>query len=276
MEPIFFVNGQYVPQSEATISVEHLGLHRALGVFDLFRSIDGRPRFFNDYLERFDKSQQFLQLGDLVRKEQLHEVISNLQVRNRFPESTFKLILLGSGVDGDPEFKPNLIALNLPFDGTRQPKSIGVITHEYRREYPEVKSLNYLTSFSLQKKKHDAGASEVIFHKDGFVTEASRCNLFVIQDGIVLTPDTDILRGITRKHVIAALKPKMEIREEPVSLAQLQSAQEVFLTSTTKEIMPVTKIDGKEIGGGNPGLVTTRMQRLFHEYIHDLPRDHLQ
>lgn len=269
-EPVFYINGQLTPRSQASIAIESIGLQRAFGIFDLFRTRDTIPTFLPDYLQRFDRSQRFLDLSETVAVEKIESIVQDLQQRNGFQHSTFKIVLLGDGVDTDPFFTPHLSILNLPFDPGTVPDKISLITHEYVRENPSIKSLNYAMSFSLQKRKIAAGAAEILFHHKDLLSECSRCNVFLVKDGFVLTPSKNILEGITRKHVmnIASTVGQLEVRD--ISVEELLQADEVFVTSTTKAIMPVFQIDEKPVGGGKIGPITKKLQVGFQEYLRSL------
>ena len=270
MSPWFYVNGKYVRQDEALIPIDNTGINRAFGIFDLFRTRDTKPTFFDDYLNRFDRSQQFLNLSKPVNVSSIQEIVSELQNKNNFQHSTFKLLLLGDGPDSAPSFDPHFSVLNIPFDPGNVPSSINVITYPYVREHALIKSLNYFTSFSLQQQKFKAKASEVIFHKEDIVSEASRSNLFFIKDGVLFTPEKNILHGITRKHVIASAKEILTVEVGDYTLSNLKAADEAFLTSTTKEVMPITAIDGIEVGTGKSSAITHRIAKNFRDYLMEL------
>ncbi len=264
----FYLDGQFVERGDAKIPVEQTGIARSYGVFDFFRTVHSQPRFLEDYLARFAKSQTFLGLSRQVEEAEVMEAITELQQRNGFDHSSFKLILLGDGPDGADVYDPLFMVLNFPLS-TQRPESVKLISHEYVRDFPEIKSLNYFTSFSLTRKKAAAGASEVLFHKDGVVSEASRCNVFAIRDGELWTPKDNILRGITRMHVMRSAKQLLPVKEGDMSLEDLVAADEVFITSTTKDIMPVSHIDEHVIADGRPGPWSLRLQKVFAEYYQD-------
>ena len=103
---------------------------------------------------------------------------------------------------------------------------------------------------------------------DDKVTEASRSNIFVIKDGVLQTPKSGILAGVTRMHVMKIAEDIMPVKEDDFSLSTLLSADEVFVTSSVKEVLPIVKVDDNTIGGGKPGELTLKLRGLFTEYIH--------
>ena len=142
-----------------------------------------------------------------------------------------------------------------------------VILHEYVREYPLIKSTNYFTSNLLHRKRVMAGALDVIYHKDGLVSEASRSNVFVIKDGRLFTPGKNILEGISRKTLLSVAPEVIKTQVEDVPVSDLKTADEVFICSTLKEVCPIVEIDGKPIGKGKVGPVTRRISQLFQEKV---------
>ncbi len=243
----FYLNGEFVTEEKAVIPVTQTGFQRAYGIFDLFRTVNAVPRFLEDYLDRFERSQQFLNLSRIVEKDEIKSAVAELQRRNQFKHSTFKMVLLGNGADQtDTLFDPHLSIVNTEIFPDQKPKELGVITHEYVREYPEIKSLNYLTSYALHRKRIAVNASEVVYHQLGEISEASRCNIFAIKDGTLITSDKHILRGITRKHVLKIAGEIMDVEEGVLSLETFNNADELFATSTLKDITPIVAINGQE------------------------------
>lgn len=267
----FYLNGEFVTEEKAVLPLTQTGIQRSYGIFDLFRTEDRKPRFLSDYLDRFERSQKSLNLTHLIEREEVVAAVTELQTRNQFECSTFKLVVLGDGPDtSDALFQPFFYIVNTPLDPDKLPKEIGVITHEYLREFPEVKSLNYMTSYALHRKRFAANAGEVLFHLNGQVSEASRSNVYAIKDGKLITPAKNILLGVTRKQVLNIAKEILPVEVGDLSLKDLLSADEVFLTSTLKEVLPLKFVDDKH--WENPGPFTTKIRKVFREYAFDQSR----
>lgn len=262
-----YLNGQIVEESQAGVPVTNFGLLRGLGVFDLFRSRKGQPTFMEDHLDRFEASQKFLNLKRLIKKEEIRSAVRELQNKNKYRESTFKLVLTGQGSDTDEQFEPYFYILNapLPDDLVSPPSSL--ITTEFVRQFPEVKTLNYLSSYRLQQQRLAAEANDILFHLEGWISETSRSNVFVIKDGVIATPDQNILQGITRKNILKMLEGKYEIQIRPVALTEVYEADEMFISSTIKEIMPIVKVDSKQIGKGEIGEITYDIRTMFANQV---------
>lgn len=263
-----YFDGALLEESKASISIHNLGLQRGFGIFDLFRGRTKQMMFMEDHLDRFERSQQFLGLDSLITKDEIRDAVRGLQEWNGFSESTFRLMLLGDGDESNSTLKPLFFITNTDFSHYNKPESGHVITHEYLREYPEIKSINYLTSNHLHRRKHKASAVDVVYHKDGMVTEASRSNIFMVKEGRLLTPKDNILEGITRKHVLELAPSILQVQVMDVTLEQLMRADEVFITSTLKEVLPILQIDGKKVGEGRIGVYTQQIQEAFSNLLH--------
>lgn len=262
-----YFKGEIVEESTASMPLHHLGVQRGFGVFDLFRGREGKPVFMEDHLDRFESSQQFLGLSDLIRKEEIRQAVADLQHKNGFAESVFKLMLLGDGSESEMKLNPFFYILHLDLSNHSNPDSSSIILHEYLREYPEIKSINYLTSNYLHERRMKAKAIDVVYHKDGLISEASRSNVFVVRDGEILTPKNNILGGITRKQLLSACADISPIHVTNLSVDDFKSADEVFITSTLKEVLPIVEVDGEKVAGGHIGTVTKKMQGRFKELL---------
>lgn len=261
-----YFNGSCLEEANASLPIHTLGVQRGFGVFDLFRTRNVAPTFFEDHLTRFEKSQRFLDLKQLITRDEVESATRALQEKNQYLDSTFKLMLLGSGSEAEEQLVPFFYIANTPLEVDKMPKTGNLITHEYVREFPEIKSINYFTSNMLHRKKHAAGAIDVLYHTNGIISEASRSNIFVVKNGSISTPEKNILAGITRKHILKIAERDFRIEVRDVSMDEVMTADEVFISSTLKEVMPILKIDDQEIGDGS-GPITSKLSSQFHEYL---------
>lgn len=263
-----YFNGEVVKESAASISIHNIGVHRSFGIFDLFRGRSGKPTFMEDHLERFDRSQQFLGLSRLISKDEIRQAVSDLQAKNRFSESTFRIMLMGDGSEQEEAFSPLFYIINSNYAHHENPSTAHIILHEYLRDYPKVKSLNYMTSLLLHQQKAAYNAVDVVYHHQGMVSEASRSNVFIVKDGVILTPENHILEGITRKHVLSFASEVAEVRIQDISVDDFSEADEIFITSTIKEVMPIIRIADNKVGDGQVGSVTKQLQARFIDHLH--------
>lgn len=256
-----YIHGNVQPLESAFLHVSDLSIQRGYGIFDYCKIQLGQPVFLDDYLERFYASARLMELAVPLAPEALKEAIGQLIQANSLTLSGIKMILTGGySANGYDPGEPNLIILQQPLtlpsqDMVRQ--GIRIITYDYVREIPRAKTINYSTGIRLIKQINEAGASDVLYRKDGVVTEFPRCNFFIVtQDDVVVTPAEDVLLGITRKNVLKLARQKYRAEERAVTLDDIAQAKEAFLTSTTKRILPIVQVDDRMIGNGKPGAVT--------------------
>ena len=126
----------------------------------------------------------------------------------------------------------------------------------------------------MQKKLSEQQAQDVIYYNNGLVTELPRANVFIVKGNEVITPSENILHGITRKHILQLNIPGITIKEGVVSLQDLQEADEIFLTSSTRRVLPVTRLDGKETGNGKAGPVTAKIAEALENVIRAYIAEH--
>jgi branched-subunit amino acid aminotransferase/4-amino-4-deoxychorismate lyase len=197
-------------------------------------------------------------------------VIHELIQRNGMPDAGMKMIFTGGySPDAYQPVKGNFLisqhALVLP-TAEQVDKGIKIITYPYRRDIPEVKTINYIMGVWLQKNVKEAGAADVLYHRDGEVSEFPRCNFFLVtREGVLVTPSKHILHGITRMKVLKLAQGMMRVEERSVTLNDLAQAQEAFLTSTTKKILPIVTVDSTTVGQGKPGPVTRQLYNALDE-----------
>ena len=264
-----FLNNQFLPVDKTFIHVSDLTTQRGYGIFDFLKVVNGKPLFIDDYLDRFYRSAKSMRLNVSQSREELKRIIHELINKNGLENSGIKLILTGGySPDGYELTAPNLIitqhSLTMPSPEYLE-KGVKIITHEYVRDLPHVKSINYIMGVWLQKAVKEQQAADVLYYLNGQVSEFPRCNIFIVRDdGVVVTPADRVLHGITRKNVLSLSGKPYTIREGTVNIEDVLTAKEVFLTSTTKRIVPIVKVNEAVIGNGKPGPVS---QHLLKDLI---------
>lgn len=267
----YFINNQIVPAAEAAVFTHDLGLFRGYGVFDYFRTYKGEPLLMHQYLQRFRRSAAHLHLKLKLEDEALAAIIRELIDLNKKSESGVRLLLTGGYSDN--MFKPGEPNLLIRIEQSVLPPSaayiegVKLLSNEYLRDVPAIKTTNYLNAIRLWPEVEAAGATELLYHWGGEWLECSRSNFFVVADGVLMTaPASKVLAGITRGGIIAlARQSGIKVEERPLPLNIIREADEAFISGTTKRLMPVVMIDQQPIGDGKPGPICRQLLDAWTE-----------
>ncbi len=281
MENLIYLNGKFVPASEAKISCLDHGFLYGDGIFEGIRAYNGRVFRLEEHMDRLYLSAKAIDLKIPVEKKEFIQLILEACRQNNIETGYVRPIV--SRGQGDLGLDPRkctkgatmiIIAIpTLSLYGDAYERGLTVITSSYRRVPPEavspsIKSLNYLNNVLGRIEANQYGADEAIMLDiHGFVSEATADNLFIIKDGTLVTPPTSTnLPGITRAAAIeiASLKGH-PVKEQFFSIYDVWVADECFITGTAAEIGPVTKVDGRLIGDGKPGEITREIMAGYKE-----------
>jgi branched-chain amino acid aminotransferase len=251
------VNGELLPVSRASLLVSDLSIQRGYGIFDFFKTLDGRPLFLDAHLDRFYHSAARMRLEVGKSREELCAIITALQLRNHLPDSGIRLTLTGGfSADGFSPARPNLVITQQPLASrpvAELSKTIRVVSYPHRRQLPDVKSIDYLMAVWLQPYVVEHSAEDILYHSDGIITECPRSNFFLVTaEGVLVTPVRDVLRGVTRGKVLELARERFPVEERDITLGELRTAKEAFVTSTGRHILPVSQVDEVVIGGPGP------------------------
>ena len=273
-----YLDGRFVPEEEAVISVFDHGLLYGDGVFEGIRAYHNRVFRLEEHLQRLYQSAKSIMLTIPLSPEKMQEVILETLRRNNLRDAYIRLVITrGIGDLGlDPSKCPKPVVFCITSSIQLYPeelyaKGLEVITVPTPRNYseavnPRIKSLNYLNNILAKIEANLAGTMEAIMlNPQGYVAEATGDNIFMIKERTLLTPPSyaNILEGITRNAVIELARRRgLEVKEELFTRHDLYNADQVFLTGTAAELIPVIKIDGRVIGSGKP-------EPLFHELLSD-------
>lgn len=263
------INNELYTEEEAKISVSDLAIQRGFGIFDFLKIVNHKPIFIEDHFNRFYHSAKEMNLELPFSRNELRDAVNQLMKKNNMANSGLKFILTGGfSPDGYQISTPNLIMVQTPFEIDRNnfDKGITLVTYHHQRQLPAIKTIDYLQAIRLQSFIKKNGADDVLYHHHEQIRECPRANIFLVTDDKVITPKTDILGGITRKKILGLQLTGYQIIEDDFTLEELSSAKEVFISSSTKNALPVLNIDGKQIGDGKAGSVT----RQINEHIYRL------
>lgn len=275
---VSYVNGRYVPHSQAVLHVEDRGTQFADAVYEVFSVLGGRICHLDQHLERLDRSLGALAMQLAVPRRVLPVILAEVLRRNRFQDGVLYLQASRGAAHRNHAFPqemvPNLVISAWPQKGLAAKlveEGVAVVTRpDLRWKRPDIKSVGLLANVLARQSAKEAAAYEAwLVNDQGCVVEGTASNAFILaKDGAILThpADTNILNGVTRTNVIAlARKIGLEVGERPFTLAEAMAAREAFLTGTTITVLPVTRIDGSPIGDGRPGPVTLRLRALYQE-----------
>ncbi len=264
------INTELFEEADAKIHVSDLAIQRGFGIFDFLKTINGKAVFIDNHLDRFYQSAKALNLRLSYDRKTLLLAVEALMKKNKMPNSGIKLILTGGfSMDGYSLGEPNLVITQSPFEyqGSSFEKGTTLVSYNHQRQLPIVKTIDYLQAILLQPYIKENAAEDVLYHQNGWVRECPRANFFMVKDQQIMTAQTGILKGITRSKVLAMEIPGYTIVEKDFNLSDLALADEAFITSSTKNVMPVLVIDGQPLGDGKPGPITRQLHQQFSELL---------
>lgn len=268
-----YLNGKIIFEDKAHVSINDLGLLRGYGVFDFLRTYNGKPFLLKEHLNRLENSIRKIGLKISISKTEIGKIISELLQKNKLSDTTIKIVVTGGYSDDGItcDFRSPTIFIITREIPRYTPKiyknGIKLITYEYQRDCPQVKSTNYGTMMRLQKKKKQMNAFEILYINKGYIREGATSNLFLFKGRKLMTPKNYVLAGVTKNFVMKLAKSNFKVEEKEIKLSEINHADEAFITSTTREILPVTKIDNIKIGTGKVGKNTKQLMELFENYV---------
>lgn len=267
--PMIHLNGVMLPLSQASISPLDIGLLRGYAVFDLLRTIGGRPFLLPQHLTRLRASASQLDLTVPMDDAAIEAAITQLLAANAHKEATIRIVLTGGvspdGMTFDPATPTFMILTHelseLPAEAYAQ--GARLVTQEHVREFPHAKTTNYLTMLKHRPRALAAGATDLLYHDGSKISEAASASVYFVRGGTILAPGDGVLLGTTGSFVLDLARQRHDVVAGDVSLDDAFAADEVFLTSTTRNVLPIVEIDGRRIGEGVPGPVTRDLMERF-------------
>jgi len=263
---ICYCDGEFVALERAALPLQDLAILRGYGVFDYMQSYGGKPFRLDAHLQRLQRSAALIGLACPWDSAQLGEIVLETLRRNHFDAAGIRILLTGG--DSADGFSPQGASRLLVMVNALQPppagafaRGVAVGTVELRRSLPEAKTVHYIPGImALQSVgQRVPGAIEAIYTDGGFVREGTRSNTFIYRGGRWITPERDILPGITRAEVIKLLQREQAVDIRDITLAEYLQAEEIIITSSSKEVLPVVQVNDKRIGAGSPGRQTKRL-----------------
>jgi D-alanine transaminase len=280
LDQIAYVNGSFVPLTEAKVSILDRGFLFADGIYEVAAVLDGRLVDNASHLARLERSVGEISLALPEALDRIQEIQKELVARNHLVNGMVYLeVTRGADLERDFAFpkgdvSPTLIMFTTVKDIVNAPSAktgIGVITvPDIRWTRRDIKSVALLAQVLAKQAAAEAGAGEAWMIEDGKITEGGSSSAFILtQDDVLVTRQngSEILPGCTRKAVVAlAEERQLRVEERPFTVEEALAAKEAFITSATLFVQPVVSIDGNKVAGGKPGPITNRLREIYIDF----------
>lgn len=272
-DKIVYLNGEYLPLSEAKVSVLDRGFLFGDGIYEVIPAYFGKLFCLEAHLQRLNNSLNEIRLAVPLNAEQWLEILEPLLVEGD-AQYIYLQITRGVADKRDHAFpercEPTIFAMCSAIAPFAREEGVKAITlDDMRWQLCNIKATTLLANILLRQQAIDQSCAEAILIKDGYATEGAASNVFVVIDDVLITPanSNEILSGITRDVIIDLANANgISVREDAISEADLRRASEIWLTSSTREILPVITLDNKQVGDGQVGPIWQIMQKLFQDY----------
>jgi D-alanine transaminase len=276
-DTLCYLNGEYLPLAEAKVSVLDRGFIFGDGVYEVVPVYSRVPFRLDEHLARLERSLEAVQIRNPYSRAEWRRVIAELVARQPFEDQGVYFQVTRGVAKRDHAFpknvEPTVFMMGTPL--VNPPRELvdsgatAVSAQDYRWLRCDIKSISLVGNVLLRQLSAEAGAAETVLFRDGKLTEASASNVFIVKRGVVAAPPKSslILPGITYDVVVELAQAgglPLELRE--VSEAEVRGADELWVTSSSKEVLAIVRLDGAPIGDGRPGPVFRRMYRLYQDF----------
>ena len=270
---IAYINGEFLPLSDVHISPLDRGFVFGDGVYEVIPVYNGIAFRLDEHLQRLDDSLRAIRMTNPYPRQTWQTLLEQLIEKNQGGNQSLYLQVTRGVAERDHAFpqhsKATVFAMSKPLPASKQSPVKAITLDDIRWQYCHIKSTALLANLLLRQQAIEAGCDEAILLRDGLLTEGAASNVFVVSNNQILTPKKDhrILPGVTRDIVVElAQTHKLAILETDVSESTLTNADEIWLSSSTKEIAPVIELNGEAVGSGQAGPVCRQMQALFTDF----------
>ena len=275
MPNVAFLNGRFLPLAQAKVSVEDRGFQFGDGVYEVIRTYSRKFFEVETHLERLERSAVAIGLNLVYSYSRWKRILEEMNRRCGYKEAKI-YIQITRGVAPRDHIFPVKTKITVVVTARKlvppppryRLRGISIVTiPDIRWNRCDIKAINLLPNVMARQVARNEGAYEALFIRRGYVTEGAVSNVFALIKSRLVTPlvGPNILSGITRNCILKLAKDMgLPIEERDVAYKELQTAQEVFLTGTTLEVLPVVRVDNQLIGDGRPGKTTKQLARLFH------------
>ena len=280
---LVYLNGEFLPDTEAKVPVLDRGFIFGDGIYEVIPAYGGRAFRLKEHLQRLGNNLYAVQIMNPYTDMKWTDLVEQLINKNGYQNKDASIYLqVTRGVaQRDHAFpqdtKPTVLLMCNPLaplpDTMLQHGAHAITAEDFRWVNCHIKTISLLPNVLLRQQAIDANATETILIRDGMATEGAASNLFIVENGTIKTPPTGplLLPGITRDLILELARDNSVAAEESdISAEQLKKASEIWLSSSTKEILPVTVLDGEIVGSGKPGPVWQHMYELYQNYKQSL------
>jgi D-alanine transaminase len=269
-----YLNGKYLPLEDAKISVLDRGFTFGDGVYEVFLVYQRKIFRLAEHLKRLDRSLAGIYMKNPRTNDEWKQILTDLVNDNPADDQSLYLQITRGVSDRDHSIalakEPTIFAMSKALSQRNLVQGVHAITCEdIRWKLCDIKAITLLPSVLLRHRAMEAGATEAILYKGDIVTEGAASNVFIVNNGIVKTPpkDSNILPGITRDLVLELLPGEgIPCQETHITREDLSGAGEIWITSSTWEIVPVIKLDGHKVGDGKPGKVWKKAMEIYQKF----------
>ena len=283
MSEIVYLNGEFLPIEKAYVPVLDRGFIFGDGVYEVIPVYSGQPFRMAEHLLRFERSHQAIRIPNPFSDAEWTKLVLDLVSRNAGDDQSVYLQVTRGVAKRDHAFpkdaKPTVFGMASPLSTPSREAIEGgvhaITAIDYRWLKCDVKSTSLLGNCLLRQTAADAGALEVVMFRDGFLTEGSSSNVFVVKNGVILATPKDhlVLPGITYDVVVELAQAHgLTLEVRPIPEAEVLAADEIWVTSSTKEVLAVTTLNERAVGGGKPGAVFHRMHQLYQDFKRSVMR----
>ncbi len=269
----YYIDGEYVLEEDAKISVKDMSILRGYGVFDFLRTYNRRPFYLDTHIGRLARSARLINLAMPLGNEQIEKIVMETMAKNpHHDEANIRLVVTG-GVSPDsitPADNPKLMVMVTGLHACPAEwydEGVAIITTHAERYMPGAKSINYIPAILALSRARQQDAIESIYVDHlGRLLEGTTTNFFAFIGDTLVTPSVSILPGVTRQVIISLVEKEFDLQIRDVHKDEIRLMDEAFLTASNKEVVPVVRMDDYRFGDGNPGERTLRIMALFSEF----------
>lgn len=269
----YYIDGQFVDDDKALISAKDIVVLRGFGVFDFLITYNKRPFHLKEHVRRLENSANYIGLELKHTNAQMCRIVEETVQKNpHHTESNIRIVYTG-GVSSDgvtPEGRGILMVMVTPRLILPQwwyTEGAKIVTVDVERYMPGAKSTSYLSAVCAQQQAKKQGAVEAVYvDRHNRILEGTTTNFFFFKKHKLVTPHQDILPGITRSVILELAKGHFEVETRDIDRSELNEMEEVFITASNKEVVPIVKVNDQQIGNGRIGKNTHEIMRLFRDY----------